>query len=1073
MRYSILSILVVGWAAAVWGATPDAVVKTAAEPKLTLVKDGTPECVIVTPSWPNEAAVFGAKELQEHIKLITGAEVPVMTDRDAVPAGKIQILVGESRATRKLGLSTKDFKVQEYQIKFLSDSIVLMGRDRTEYPVELAAALLFGPGKFGNAVVDGWACAGVKDHHFNDEQGTMECFIHKSGGTNIVLTGGVILSIGNDQNKQEVRGKETLIYETIANGKSQKIEYDYRSLPEGWHHLMCTWDAKADKAFMYINAKQVGTAPYVKTDCAAAPRFGIRGNSDGVPYCWGPIDEVRLSDIVRKPAVSTKPFETDEATLALLHLDGRDAAWDSSEYPRVSPNEPPRNDTVSTLYAVYDFLEKSCDVQWYFPGEIGRVYPKTRTLTVTGRDERRQPAMACRETTGNRIGGLGPDNDVWGTRMNRVLSDNCDGRQAELCGYRWRVGGTHLYANHSFYGYADRYKIWKANPQDEQLKGHEDEVALFEKGTFMAQGYPEPTQLCYSSPDTIAQIVKDARAYFDTGATKAGANVGANYFALVPADDGFWCKCPKCQAKLLFPNHENANNVPVFFGNGMESNASYLVWDFTRMVANELKKTNPDKYVGQLAYIEYFGYPRDKTGKPLELPGNIVLGSCHGFSAGLVEFDAKKSGEVQIYNEWMKVAKAKKWPTSFWYYECFPNETGGQRGFKNWPGFFSRSLNRVMDIYHGDDVDGLFLCGVSPYIDGWLTFKLMDDPTFNVDLALNKFFKDYYGPAAKPMQAFYNEVQDQYLNPSNYPGGKAITMEYTDWAFKGTPPVMKRLEASMKQAWDTTGEGVDPIYRKRVQLFDDAVWGQIREGYSTWCGKQAGGKHPWPFMIPDGDKFTPSHDAAQSPFPNEGNGVYFRGGAGTIGLRDHRFDDKKGTMEGWVWCGPARTNWCQGPGTLFEINSETPVTGQRVSVELIKGEFVARYDVWNGSVTSRIQSAALKTNSWHQLTARWMASGEKPMRTLHVDGIAAGSKPYKPTACATASAFGIGGRVMTINQQAGPAGFGPIDEIRLSNVLRKPIRQTAPYKTDASTLLLMHFDEPDGGVIKDYSGLER
>lgn len=1044
----------------------------AAEAPLTLVADGKARSVIIIPAWPNEAAVFGAKELQDHIKLITGAEVPVITDREKPPEGHVQILVGESRATRALGLSTRDFKPQEYQLKFLPGAVALLGFDRTDYPV-VQGPVQYGPGKFGRAVVGGWACLGVRDHGFDDARGSMECFIQKPAGTNAPLTGGVLLQIGDDRNMHSLRGKETLTYEVRADGNPALLEYDYTRLTPGWHHVMCTWDAAAAKAALYVDGREVASGPYTKTACAGAPKFGVRGGSDGVPYAWGAIDEVRLSRIVRTPEVPGKPLVPDDDTLALLHLDGGDTALDSSEYPRRSPDDPPRNDRSATLYAVYDFLEDYCDVQWYFPGELGRVHPTSKTLTIgNGRDVRRVPAMICRETTGNIIGGDGPDGDRWGKRMGRVLSDNSDVKAATLQGYRMRAGGAHLYANHSFYGYCDRYKIWKANPRDEQLKGYEDEVALFEKGTFVAQGYPEPTQLCYTSPDALAQVVKDARAFFDTGAAKPGANVAANTFNVVPGDDGYWCKCENCQALLLFPNHENDNKIPVFFGNGMESNASCLVWDFTRRVANEVKKTHPDKYIGQLAYIEYFGYPRDKAGKMLELPDNIVLGSCHGFGVGLVEWDPKKSGELQIYEEWMAVAKAKKWPTSFWYYECFPNEFGGMRGFKNWPGFFSRSLEKVIKRYQADGVDGLFLCGVSPYIEGWLTFKLMYNPDFDIDKALEKFFADYYGPAAKPMRTFYEEVQAQYLNPSNYPGGKAMTQEFEDWAYKGTPPVMARLKGSMGEAWSATGDGTEPAFRKRVELFDDAVWKHMQEGYDAWCAKQPGGKHPWPFMLLAGDAFTPMRPAT-TPFPNKDNGAYFRGGANVIGLRDHRFDDRKGTMEGWVWCGPMRTNWCQGPGTLFEINGEEPFCGHRVSLEAVKGRFVARYEVWNGGVTSLIQSAELKTNAWHHLMARWDATGAKPAMTFHVDGVQAGARPYKQTACASASAFGVGGRSMTIRQPAGPAGFGPIDEVRLSNVIRKPGRQGGPYKPDVNTLLLLHFDEPEGEIIRDHSGVKR
>ena len=57
---------------------------------------------------------------------------------------------------------------------------------------------------------------------------------------------------------------------------------------------------------------------------------------------------------------------------------------------------PNKFDEVGTCYAVYDFLERHCDVRWYLPGEFGMVYPDKKTLKVRGKDVRRAPAMKYR-----------------------------------------------------------------------------------------------------------------------------------------------------------------------------------------------------------------------------------------------------------------------------------------------------------------------------------------------------------------------------------------------------------------------------------------------------------------------------------------------------------------------------------------------------------------------------------------------------------------------------------------------------------------------------------------------------
>ena len=58
---------------------------------------------------------------------MTGTVLPVVADSDPLP--RPAILVGESAATRALGLASADFAPQEYLIGFRPGALVLMGRD--------------------------------------------------------------------------------------------------------------------------------------------------------------------------------------------------------------------------------------------------------------------------------------------------------------------------------------------------------------------------------------------------------------------------------------------------------------------------------------------------------------------------------------------------------------------------------------------------------------------------------------------------------------------------------------------------------------------------------------------------------------------------------------------------------------------------------------------------------------------------------------------------------------------------------------------------------------------------------
>ena len=100
--------------------------------KFTLAIEGMPACTIVVAENATPAARLASLELQFHVLKITGAEIPIRTDADAV-AG-LRILVGESEATRALGIKTADFASQEYLIDFRPGTIILIGRDWVDTP---------------------------------------------------------------------------------------------------------------------------------------------------------------------------------------------------------------------------------------------------------------------------------------------------------------------------------------------------------------------------------------------------------------------------------------------------------------------------------------------------------------------------------------------------------------------------------------------------------------------------------------------------------------------------------------------------------------------------------------------------------------------------------------------------------------------------------------------------------------------------------------------------------------------------------------------------------------------------
>ncbi len=94
---------------------------------ITLVSDGKPNASIVVAQNPTPSAGLAALELQYHVRKITGAVLPVKTDRQEITGARI--LVGQSRQTNALGIRADSFKSLEYLVQFRPDTVILIGRD--------------------------------------------------------------------------------------------------------------------------------------------------------------------------------------------------------------------------------------------------------------------------------------------------------------------------------------------------------------------------------------------------------------------------------------------------------------------------------------------------------------------------------------------------------------------------------------------------------------------------------------------------------------------------------------------------------------------------------------------------------------------------------------------------------------------------------------------------------------------------------------------------------------------------------------------------------------------------------
>lgn len=769
----------------------------AAEQSFCLTRHGRPAATIVLAAKPTPSAAFAAEELQDHVRRLSGAVLPIV--RDDRPVSGPRLLVGESRATRALGLRGRDFAPQEYLLRFGPETLVLMGRDDSPAAAGGPPASQRVPGKFGGGLAFGGNRRAfvVADLDFSDSEGTLEAWVWIPAEKPTARHGTILRLDGADPWTYHI------IQRDLGTGALSYMTYDGQQVRavgaadpgEGWHHVVGTYSTRDGKMAFWVDGVKCGETDYVRTTCKGSV-LGIGGMAaDSGNLLVGRIDEVRLSKVVRDvPTQATGgPYEPDADTVALFHFDEAAGPPVNSRPTHGAAPPPDLFGDNGTLYAVYDFLERYCGVRWYAPTELGLVHPTRPTLVVRGTDRRHRPAMIHRWITPTALYLPGPP--------ERVPS-----RELHLWKLRNRVGGQAFWVCHSFEGYYDRF-----------LKTHPD---------WFAQGYGDqrPPQMCYTNPDFIAQVVQDARDYFDGKGKHAGATAEGDVFGLVPMDNNSWCRCPRCQAEL---NPAEMSNQQ--FNNGR---ASDYVFGFINKVAREVRKTHPDKWIGALAYSDYAYYPTKFRVEP-----NVVVQLClHTRNWWCPSMEAN---DRRVIRQWRSAEPER--PLYLWLYYNFPALNAQYGGWRYFPGFFAHSVVQQMKLYHDNRFQGIFMEHSSEFgqtylmdqLEFYVTLKLADDPTLDGNRLIERFFAEYYGAAARPMRALYERIEAIFTDPRNYPpeiqrspGHQHQTAELA-WEWLGTPERMAALQTLMDQALAAARTDME---RRRVAAFKAGIWDTMVAG---------------------------------------------------------------------------------------------------------------------------------------------------------------------------------------------------------------------------------------------------
>ena len=99
---------------------------------ITLVENAQPRAEIVIAGQPLRTVRLAAQELQDDIKTLSGARLPIVTQPSE---GVAAVYVGRSEHTDRLKISTEGLKYGAYRISVGDTWLVLIGDDQDFRPI--------------------------------------------------------------------------------------------------------------------------------------------------------------------------------------------------------------------------------------------------------------------------------------------------------------------------------------------------------------------------------------------------------------------------------------------------------------------------------------------------------------------------------------------------------------------------------------------------------------------------------------------------------------------------------------------------------------------------------------------------------------------------------------------------------------------------------------------------------------------------------------------------------------------------------------------------------------------------
>ncbi len=381
-------------------------------------------------------------------------------------------------------------------------------------------------------------------------------------------------------------------------------------------------------------------------------------------------------------------------------------------------------DSPATVWAVDYFLDRQMGVRWLWPGEVGTVVPRARTIEVPEMNVTYRPALEARLMRVNlfqarrALGRVATIEEFWADEpAARLYHEANQWKARHLMGAR-----SDVYVAHSFRDWWERFH-----------EAHPEVFATLPEQYEHPWPGPDKVKLCVSNPTVDDLVLADWR---DAGRP--------DIWSVGPNDHGMGlCVCEDCRA-MDAPRTDDIDRIV-----SGEANLSARYLRFWNRLLGKMRAENPDVTLITLGYV----YTREgpPAGVRLEHDGGLIVNLVHGFGqSGLQAFKRWREAGVRVVlrPNWWHTAAVAPW---------LPLHEAGEY-------FRYVQSNGLM----GFDFDTLLGYWGSQGPFYYLIARLSARPDLSVDEVIDEYASAFGGaaPAIRDYLAYWEDVSGRVGYPT-------------------------------------------------------------------------------------------------------------------------------------------------------------------------------------------------------------------------------------------------------------------------------------------------------------------